>query len=99
MTDIFFEDLRPGDVTTFGDMPVSREAIVAFAREFDPQPFHVDEEAARDTFVGRLIASGWHTAALQMRMFYDAWLGRAASQGAPGSRRWNGSAPSCRATA
>jgi acyl dehydratase len=84
MHDIFFEDLRPGDVSTFGGITVTREAIVEFAREFDPQPFHLDEEAARHTFVGRLIASGWHSCAMQMRMVCDGWLLRAASMGAPG---------------
>jgi acyl dehydratase len=84
MKDIYFEDLRPGDVSTFGGMTVTREAIVEFAREFDPQPFHLDEEAARHTFVGRLIASGWHSCAMQMRMVCDGWLLRSSSMGAPG---------------
>jgi acyl dehydratase len=90
MKDIFFEDLRPGDVSTFGGITVTRDAIVEFAREFDPQPFHLDEEAARDTFVGRLTASGWHSCALQMRMICDGWLLRASSMGAPGIEevRW-----------
>jgi acyl dehydratase len=84
MKDIFFEDLRPGDVSTFGGITVTRDAIVEFARDFDPQPFHLDEDAARETFVGRLIASGWHSCAMQMRMVCDGWLLRASSMGAPG---------------
>jgi acyl dehydratase len=84
MKDIFFEDLRPGDISTFGEMTVTRAAIVEFAREFDPQPFHLDEDAAQETFVGRLIASGWHSCAMQMRMVCDGWLLRASSMGAPG---------------
>lgn len=84
MPDVYFEDLRPGDVTTFGGITVTRDAIVEFAREYDPQPFHLDENAARNTFVGRLIASGWHSCALQMRMLCDGWLLRSSSMGAPG---------------
>lgn len=90
MTQIAFEDLVPGTVTAFGGMPVTEEAIVAFARAYDPQPFHLDEDLARDTFVGRLIASGWHTAAMQMRMLADGWLLRSTGMGSPGIEelRW-----------
>jgi acyl dehydratase len=84
MPRLFFEDLTPGAVSTYGGMRVDRDDMVAFAREFDPQPFHVDEAAARDTFVGRLIASGWYTGALQMRMLCDAWLLDSSSMGGPG---------------
>ena len=59
---MFFEDFRPGEMTETGSVTVTREEIVAFARQFDPQPFHVDEEAARQSPYGGLIASGWHTA-------------------------------------
>jgi acyl dehydratase len=90
MPDLYFEDLRPGDVTTFGGVTVERDAMVAFAERYDPQPFHVDEEQARDTFVGQLIASGWYTTALVMRMACDAWVLRSSSRGAPGVEelRW-----------
>lgn len=84
MIEIFFEDLKAGEVVELGRHEVGRDEILAFAREFDPQPFHVDEEAARSSFAGGLIASGWHTAGLQMRMLCDGWLLRAASLGAPG---------------
>lgn len=84
MPDIFFEDMVPGTVTTFGRRRVSAEEITAFAREYDAQPFHLGEDTARDTFVGRHIASGWHTIALQMRMVWDEWLRNAASMGGPG---------------
>lgn len=84
MPRLFFEDFTPGSVSTYGGRQVSRDEIVAFAREFDAQPFHVDEDAARDTFVGRLIASGWHSCALLMRMIADGFLLDAASLGAPG---------------
>ncbi|MBV9076640.1 MAG: MaoC family dehydratase [Methylobacteriaceae bacterium] len=90
MATIAFEDIEPGAVTTFGGVRVDRDEMIAFAREFDPQPFHVDEAAARDTFVGRLIASGWYTGSLQMRMLCDAWLLEATSLGGPGIEelRW-----------
>jgi acyl dehydratase len=63
---------------------VTREEIVAFAREFDPQPFHVDEAAAAGTIYGGLIASGWHTIALYMRLMWDSYLKDTASLGSPG---------------
>jgi acyl dehydratase len=84
MPEIFFEDLVPGATTVLGTKRVSAEEITAFARDYDAQPFHLSEEAARGTFVGRQIASGWHTIALQMRILCDAWLLRAASMGSPG---------------
>ncbi len=84
MPDIFFEDIEPGTVSTYGSHRVDRDAMVAFAREFDAQPFHLDEAAAAASPVGRLIASGWYTSALQMRMLCDAWLLRSASLGGPG---------------
>ncbi len=75
--ELAFEDFPPGEVVEYGGLDVSADDIVAFAREFDPQPFHVDEEAARAT-TGGLIASGWHTCALLLRMNCDAFLMRAA---------------------
>ncbi len=63
-----FEDFHVGQTFRSGAVPVEREAIRAFASEFDPQPFHVDEEAAKGTFFGGLVASGWHTAALTMKL-------------------------------
>jgi acyl dehydratase len=79
-----FEDFAPGSVATHGGVSVSRDDIVAFARAFDPQPFHLDEAAARDTFAGELIGSGWHACALLMRMIADGFLLESTSQGAPG---------------
>ena len=72
-----FEDFPPGKVVEYGGLDVSADDIVAFAREFDPQPFHLDEEAARAA-TGGLIASGWHTSALLLRMNCEAFLMRAA---------------------
>jgi acyl dehydratase len=84
MDRLYFEDFPPGEVIEYGDAPVTAEAIVEFAKEFDPQPFHLDAEAGRASITGGLIASGWHTAAMLMRMSCDAFLDRAAAQGSPG---------------
>jgi acyl dehydratase len=84
-----FEDFPPGEVAEYGGLDVSADDIVAFAREFDPQPFHIDEEAARAA-TGGLIASGWHTSALLVRMNCEAFLMRAAIVAEPGLEevRW-----------
>ncbi len=66
---VYFEDLAIGDGFDFGPLTVSREETVAFAAEFDPQPFHLFDEAAAQTHFGTLSASGWHTTALFMKMF------------------------------
>lgn len=86
----YFEDFTPGQVIELGSRTISKESIVAFAREFDPQPFHVDEEAAQRSIYGGLLASGWHSAALLMRLLYDGLLKDAASLGSPGvdELRW-----------
>jgi acyl dehydratase len=68
MTRQYFEDYAAGQVFNSGRLRVDREAMVAFAREFDPQPYHLDEEAGRSSVFGGLVASGWHTAALTMRL-------------------------------
>jgi acyl dehydratase len=74
---LYFENFPLGEVVEYGGVEVSTADIVAFAREFDPQPFHTDEEAARAA-TGGLIASGWHTSALLLRMNCDAFLVSAA---------------------
>jgi len=79
-----YEDLVPGWRRTFTPRTVSREDIVRFAREWDPQPFHLDEEAARRTHFGGLVASGWHTACLAMRIVVDGFLSGSISMGSPG---------------
>ena len=88
--ELYFEDFEEGRVFELGEKTLTKEEIVAFAREYDPQPFHVDEEAARGSAFGGLIASGWHTAAIFMRLYADAVLHRAASMGSPGVEdlRW-----------
>ncbi|MGP0061688.1 MAG: MaoC family dehydratase [Beijerinckiaceae bacterium] len=80
----FFEDVVVGEAPLFGDYEVTKEEIFEFATQFDPQPFHLDEEAAKKTLLGGLSASGWHTAAISMRLLYDSFLVHAASMGAPG---------------
>ena len=80
----FWEDFPVGQVREFGSYRVTREAVLAFAREFDPQPFHLDDAAAEASLFGRLAASGWHTCAMAMRMMCDAYLLESASLGSPG---------------
>ena len=63
---IYWEDLDVGAETLFGDYDVTREEVLEFARKYDPQPFHLDDEAAAITHFGRLAASGWHTGAMAM---------------------------------
>ena len=89
MPDLHFEDFEPGQVYELGTRTVTESEIVAFAREWDPQPFHVDPEAAKESVFGGLIASGWHTGAMWMRMYVDTMLGSAA-RGSPGIEelRW-----------
>lgn len=84
------DDLAPGQEFTAGPITVSRDELVAFARVYDPQPFHLDETAAKDTFVGTLIGSGWQTAALGMRLLAQALISHSTSMGSPGiaSLRW-----------
>lgn len=81
---LHFEDFPPGEVATYGSYPVTADAIIAFALEFDPQPFHLDEEAGRKTMLGGLAASGWHSCAILMRLNCDGFLNRSTSMGAPG---------------
>ena len=87
---LHFEDFEEGETHRFGAHTFTAEEIVAFARQYDPQPFHVDTAAAKDSAFGGLIASGWHTAAVWMRLYVDALLSRAASMGSPGLEelRW-----------
>lgn len=88
--DRWFEDYVPGTVHEFGSMEVEEDEVLAFGRRFDPQPFHTDPEAAKETEYGGLIASGWHTAALMMRMYSDHYLSHVATLVSPGidEMRW-----------
>ncbi len=87
----YWEDIKAGEVIELGSCTVTKEAMVAFAREFDPQPFHTDEETAKRTIWGGLIASGWHTGSMLMRLFYDGFLKDTVSLGSPGidELKWN----------
>ena len=87
---VYFEDVKIGDRARFGRYEVTREEIVEYARQFDPQPFHLDEEAARHTPFGGLIASGWHTGAMLIRMVCDHFIPANATTGARGfdDLRW-----------
>jgi acyl dehydratase len=90
MPRLYFEDFLPGETLEYGAYPVTKQAILIFARQFDPQPFHLDEDAARASLLGGLAASGWHTAAMVMRINCDAFLNDSASTGGAGIKevRW-----------
>jgi acyl dehydratase len=81
---IYFEDVQVGETQRFGRYEVTREEIIEYARQFDPQPFHVDEAAAKASTFGGLIASGWHTGAMLIRMINDHAIPGAATTGALG---------------
>jgi acyl dehydratase len=87
---LHWEDFEPGQVTDCGSRVITREEIVAFAAEYDPQPMHLDEQAARATLLGGLVASGWHGCCILMRMLTDNFLVHASFMGAPGVEevRW-----------
>ena len=86
----WFEDFREGDVTEFGEYVMTEAAMVDFARQWDPQPFHLDAAAGEAHPFGGLVASGWHTASAMMRMLVDGYIPRDASLGSPGidELRW-----------
>jgi acyl dehydratase len=90
MAVIHLDDLAPGQIHHLGRRRLERDEIVAFARSWDPQPFHLDEQAAAASIYGGLIASGWHTVCVFMRLFADGLLNRAAALGSPGvdELRW-----------
>ncbi|TNE60548.1 MAG: MaoC family dehydratase [Alphaproteobacteria bacterium] len=71
MYNVFYDDIDVGATETFGSYTVSREEVIEFAGKYDPQPFHLDDEAAKKSIFGRLCASGWHTCAMTMRMNVD----------------------------
>jgi len=82
--DRWFEDYEPGSVHEFGSIVVTEDEILAFGRRFDPQVFHTDPEAAKGTEYGGLIASGWHTAGLMMRLYSDHYLSQVSTLVSPG---------------
>ncbi|GAA1519010.1 MaoC family dehydratase [Nocardioides humi] len=90
VTDRYFEDYVPGSVYEYGHITITADEIVSFARQYDPQSFHTDPEQASSGPFGGLIASGWHTAAVCMRLFVDHYLSHVASMASPGmdELRW-----------
>ncbi|HVN25325.1 MAG TPA: MaoC family dehydratase [Syntrophorhabdales bacterium] len=82
-SDRYFEDYIPGSVYEFGSIRAEEEEMIEFAKRYDPQAFHVDSVAARKTAFGGLIASGWFTAALAMRLLVDHYVSSVASMGSP----------------
>jgi acyl dehydratase len=81
---LFFEDFPQGARLEFGHYPVTKEEVISFARAYDPQPFHLDEDAAARSMLGGLAASGWHTCAIAMRLVCDGFLNITDGRGAPG---------------
>ena len=90
MAERYFEDFTVGESLELGSVQISAAEIIAFAEQFDPQPFHVDPARAEGSVFGGLIASGWHTAGLYMRLFAEGVLNRVPSFGSPGIEqlRW-----------
>ena len=86
----YWEDFTPGLVMRLGSTTVTREAVLEFAAQFDPQPFHLDDAAAEASLFKKLAASGWHTCAMMMRLMCDGYLNDAAGLGSPGveNLRW-----------
>ncbi len=80
----YYEDFLGEGLQEVGSFSLDKDEIIAFARQFDPQSFHTDEAAARQSIYGGLIASGWHTCARTMRLMCDAYLLETASSGSPG---------------
>ncbi len=86
----YWEDMVVGSRRDLGSVQTTKEEILSFARQFDPQPFHLDEDAARESVFGSLCASGWHTCAMTMRLMVDNFLNDSSSLGSPGleSLKW-----------
>ena len=82
--DRYFEDYAPGAVYEFGSVTVTQAEIIDFAKRFDPQTFHINPELAARSIYGGIIASGWHTGSIMMRMLADNFLSTVASMGSPG---------------
>lgn len=84
MATLYYEDIEVGDVHDLGEYRVSKDECTVFAERYDPHPIHTDEAAARDSIYGGLIASGWYTASVCMRLLVDGFLNEAASMGSFG---------------
>ncbi|MCB1176012.1 MAG: MaoC family dehydratase [Leptospiraceae bacterium] len=81
---LYFDDISIGDSFELGSYTISREEIIEFANKYDPQPFHIDEEKAKVSIYGGIIASGWHTNAIYMKLFVDTMMNKAHGMGSPG---------------
>ena len=81
---LYWEDMQPGETRDLGSITPIREDIIAFATQFDPQPFHLDDDAAKASVFGGLCASGWHTCSMAMRLMVLNFLNNTSSLGAPG---------------
>ena len=88
--DRYFEDYVPGETHEFGSIPVGEEEIIEFGKRYVPLSYHIDKEVAKKNIYGGLIASGWHTAALMMRIYTENYLSKVANLGSPGGDelRW-----------
>ncbi len=86
----YFEDYPIGEIVEFGDQEVTEDEIVGFAQRYDPQPFHTDRKAASDSIYGGIIASGWMTGSIAMRLMVDHYISPLSSMGSPGidELRW-----------
>ena len=89
----YWEDFAPGRVFEYGRRVLSEDEIIEFARQWDPQRFHVDPQAAKETPFGGLVASGWHTGCVLMRLMCDAYLNEASCIGSPGIEEWRFALP------
>jgi acyl dehydratase len=87
----YFEDYLPGDVHEFGSIKVDEQEVIDFGKRYVPLSYHIDKDAAKDSIYGGLIASGWQTAALMMRIYTENYLSQVANLGSPGGDelRWN----------
>lgn len=87
----YFEDYVAGSIQEFGSIVVEEDEVIAFGKRFVPLPYHTDRELAKRSIYGGLIASGWHTAGLMMRLYTDHYLSKVASLGSPGADelRWD----------
>jgi len=87
----YFEDYHPGAVHEFGSIKVDEQEVLDFGRRYVPLAYHVDPEAAKQSIYGGVIASGWHTAALMMRLYVENYLSQVANLGSPGGDelRWD----------
>jgi acyl dehydratase len=84
MARLYYEDFAEGSVQDYGPRSITRDEVIAYAKEFDSQPMHLDEEAAKSSLLGGLSASGWHTCCFMFRMMYDNFIKDSSSLGSPG---------------